>query len=136
MLPDTIPAPVLGVCEPPAPLAAALAWSRAEYYRALDLPINSYAEQAVRAEALGAACAQAAAAWAALARWVFTPGPGPRPHWVFASAVLGSRRREEDAARFWRDTAGYWARAAAGADPRDLDAEDLDLHDGRGRWAS
>jgi hypothetical protein len=119
----------------PASIRRAICRSGANYYRALNLPLDTYSDQAVRAACLAAACAERAACWAALgARWAASAGPFVS--WPLVSAVLAARRREEDAARFWRATTIYWRRAAAGADPRDLDVEDLGLDDGRGRRAS
>jgi hypothetical protein len=120
----------------PVVIEQAMRRSGVNYYRALNLPLDTYADQAARAARLATACADRAHCWAALARWASsTDNTLP---WPLVSAVISARRREDDAARFWRETAGYWRRAAAGADPRDLDAEDLDLHNdrGRGRWAS
>jgi hypothetical protein len=108
--------------------------SGVHYYRALNLPIGTYADQAARAACLAAACADRAQCWAALARWAASTDAAVP--WPLVSAVISARRREDDAARFWRDTATYWRRAAAGADPRELDAEDLDLHEDRERRAS
>jgi hypothetical protein len=121
----------------PVVIEQAMRRSGANYYRALDLPLDTYADQAARADCLAAACTERAACWAALAGWASSPGS--TVPWPLVSAVLAARRREDDAARFWRDTARYWARAAAGADPRELDAEDLgllDRLDHRDRWVS
>lgn len=117
----------------PVVIEQAVRRSGSNYYRALNLPLDTFAEQAVRAARLVSACEDRSRCWAALARWACSDsGVG----WPLVSAVISARRREDDAARFWRETAGYWRRAAAGADPRDLDAEDLGLDDPRGRWAS
>jgi hypothetical protein len=118
----------------PVVIEQAMRRSGANYYRALDLPLDTYADQTARAACLAAACMERAACYGALARWASTAGA--RVPWPLVSAVLAARRREDDAARFWRDTAIYWARAAAGADPRELDAEDLGLVDHRDRWVS
>jgi hypothetical protein len=118
----------------PVVIEQAMRRSGANYYRALDLPLDTYADQAARAACLVAACTERASCWAAVARWASTAGA--RVPWPLVSAVLAARRREDDAARFWRDTAIYWARAAAGANPRDLDAEELGLVDHRDRWVS
>jgi hypothetical protein len=118
----------------PVVIEQAMRRSGAHYYRALNLPLDTYAEQAARALCLAAACAERARCWAALTQWAAAPD-NTLP-WPLVSALISARRREDDAARFWRDTAHYWRRAAAGADPRELDAEDLDLYDDHGRWAS
>lgn len=118
----------------PVVIEQAMRRSGVHYYRALNLPLDTYADQAARAAHLAAACAERARCWGALKRWA--AAPDNTVAWPLVSAVISARRREDDAARFWRDTAHYWRRAAAGADPRELDAEDLDLHDDRGRWAS
>lgn len=117
----------------PSSIERAMRRASTSYYRALDLPLDTFGDQAVRAAQLGAACEDRARCWAAAARWACSRGSGVG--WVLVSALIRVRRREDDAARFWRDTASYWRRAAAGADPRDLDAEILGLHDVRGRWA-
>jgi hypothetical protein len=132
--PTTLPAamPML-----PVEIEHAMRRSGANYYRALDLPLDTYADQAARADCLAAACSERATCWAAVAGWASSTGS--TIPWPLGSAVLAARRREDDAARFWRDTAIYWRRAAAGADPRELDAEDvglLDHLDHRDRWVS
>jgi hypothetical protein len=119
----------------PASIQRAIRLSGAKYYRALDLPLDTYADQAARASSLAAACAERASCWAALAWWAGSTS-GAEVQWPLLSAVLAAQRREDDAARFWQDTAMYWRRAAAGADPRDLDAEYMGLDDERGWRAS
>jgi hypothetical protein len=114
----------------PPMLEQAMRRASTHYYRALNLPLDTFTEQAERAARLAVVCEDRARCWEALARWACSPGSGVP--WALVSAVVSARQREDDAARFWRDTVRYWARAACGADPRDLDAEDLDL----GRWAS
>jgi hypothetical protein len=132
--PFTPPAVHASVAAVPTVIEQAMRRSAVNYYRALNLPLDTYTDQAARAARLAAACADRAACWAALARWA-TSSDRAVP-WPLVSAVTSARRREDDAARFWRETAGYWRRVAAGADPRQLDAEDLDLHDEWARWAS
>lgn len=124
-----------GACAPPRGLVDVLTHCRAAYYRALDLPFDSYAEQAVRADALCAASEQTAAAWTSLIHWMVSPGPADRrPPWVYVSAVRTAQRREESNVRFWRETAEFWHRRAAGLDPED-DFENFP-HELPGRWAS
>lgn len=125
--------PAAAVTPVPAAIEQAMRRSAANYYRALNLPLDTYTDQALRAARLAAACAERARCWSGLARWACCPNSGVP--WVLVSAVTSAHRREDDAARFWRDTADYWRRAAAGADPRDLELEDLGLSDA-GRWAS
>ena len=117
MTPPTINTTTPSVDMPTMPVVIEHAMRRSgvNYYRALDLPLDTYADQAARADCLTAACAERASCWAALASWVSSPGS--TVPWPLVSAVLAARRREDDAARFWRDTAIYWRRAAAGADP-------------------
>lgn len=77
-----------------------------EYGEALTLPHTSYIEQARRAERLAQVCERRARWWGVLLRWVFSPSC--TLPWVFGAAVLDARRREEDDARFWRQSATDW----------------------------
>lgn len=130
------PASNAGVCAPPAELVDVLTHCRTAYYRALNLPYDTYDEQAVRADALRLASEQTAAAWTALIHWMVSPGPADRrPPWVYLSAVRTAQRREESNVRFWRDTAEFWHRRAGGLDPADADPEQCP-HELSGRWAS
>lgn len=121
---------------PPVPPSIEQAMRRASthYYRALNLPLDTFTAQAERARRLATACEDRSRCWEALARWACTSGSGVP--WALVSAVVSARRREDDSARFWHDTARYWERAANGADLRVLDAEWLGFELDRARWAS
>lgn len=73
------------------------------YGAALRMPYGSYVEQALRADALAEACRVRAAWWRVLLRWMFTDDC-PLP-WIFSAAVLHTCKRDESAARFWREVA-------------------------------
>lgn len=118
----------------PPMIEQAMRRASTNYYRALNLPLDTFTEQAERAGRLATACEDRSRSWGALARWACTPGIGVP--WPLVSAVISARRREDDSARFWHDTARYWDRAAGGADLRDLDAECLGFELDRVRWAS
>jgi hypothetical protein len=112
---------------PPA-VGDALRRCAADYYRALNLPLDTYADQAARADELAEVCQRRARCWAEVTRWAFAESPALP--WVLVSAVLSARARELDAAGFWRDTAEYWRRVAASCE-----IHDDEVWTGR-RWAS
>ena len=76
-----------------------------EFYRAVNLPTDTRAQQVLRAERLAEVAERRARWWGVLIRWVFNSGTGTS--WVFASAALAAQRHEELEARLWRDTARH-----------------------------
>jgi hypothetical protein len=112
---------------PPA-VGDALRRCAADYYRALNLPLDTYTDQAARAAELAEVCQLRARCWAEVTRWAFAESSALP--WVLGSAVLSAHARELDAAGFWRDTARYWRGVAASCE-----IHDDDISTGR-RWAS
>lgn len=76
-----------------------------EFYRAVNLPVDTPAQQVERAQRLAEVAERRARWWGVLIRWVFNSGSGTS--WVFASAALTAQRHEELEGRLWRDTAKY-----------------------------
>lgn len=76
-----------------------------EFYRAVNLPIDTRTQQVERADRLAEVAERRARWWGVLIRWVFTSDTGTS--WVFASAALTAQRHEELEGRLWRDTANH-----------------------------
>lgn len=76
-----------------------------DFYRAVNLPTDTRAQQVLRAQRLAEVAERRARWWGVLIRWVFGSGAGAS--WVFASAALTAQRHEELEAHLWRDTAKH-----------------------------
>lgn len=102
-------------------VAAALADLDREYATASTLPMSTHTEHAHRAARLALVCARRAGWWRVLERRAYRDPGTPS---IYGHAALMARHREQDNARFWRQSAADWAARAAG-----------DRH-GSGLWAT
>ena len=92
------------VAEIPAHIVGALAELDDAYDTAARMPHTGNVEHADRAIALARVCARRAAWWLVLARFTYQAGY----HRLHGRAALAAGRKEQDRARFWRDTAADW----------------------------
>lgn len=92
------------VAEIPAHIVTALAELDDAYDAATRMPHTSNVEHADRALRIARVCARRAAWWRVLARWTHRAGF----HRLHGKAALTAGCKEQDRARFWRDTAADW----------------------------
>ncbi|MBW0088982.1 hypothetical protein I4I73_06820 [Pseudonocardia sp. KRD-184] len=102
--PPTDPAATRVVPEIPTHVVTALAELDDAYDAAARMPHTSNVEHADRALALARLCARRAAWWRVLALWTYRAG-FDRLH---GKAALAAGHRQQERARFWRDTAADW----------------------------
>ncbi|MGE0300118.1 MAG: hypothetical protein AB7L91_18630 [Dehalococcoidia bacterium] len=102
-------------------VAAALDELADRYTDASALPKRTDSEHAHRAARLALVCARRAGWWRVLERRAYRDPGTPS---IYGHAALMARHREQDNARFWRQSAADWAARAAG-----------DRH-GSGLWAT
>lgn len=83
-----------------------------DFYQAAQLPTDTRAQQAIRADRLAEIAERRARWWAVLIRYVLSSGSGAS--WVYASAALTAQRHEESEAKLWRDSATHLRSDAIG----------------------
>lgn len=92
------------VAEIPPHIVAVLAELDDAYDVAARMPHASNVEHADRALRIARVCARRGAWWKVLARWTYRAGF----HRLHGKAALTAGHKEQERARFWRDTAAEW----------------------------